>query len=31
MGFDKLIGELRRNGAAMDAHPVHVQWQLSNA
>jgi hypothetical protein len=29
MGFDTLNGELRRNGAAMDVHPVHVLWQLS--
>jgi hypothetical protein len=30
MDVDKLIGELRYHGAAMDS-PVHVLWQLSNA
>jgi hypothetical protein len=31
MDVDKLNGELRRNGAAVDAPPssVHVLWQLS--
>jgi hypothetical protein len=29
MDVDKLIGELRRIGAAMDATPVHELWQLS--
>jgi hypothetical protein len=31
MDVDTLNGELRRNGAAMDATTVHVLWQLSNA
>jgi hypothetical protein len=29
MGFDTLIGELRRRGAAMDALLVHALWQQS--
>jgi hypothetical protein len=31
MGFDTLTESFARSGAAMDALPVHVLWQRSDA